>query len=169
MKKIMFLESIRGISALFVLLFHLKDTSNSVIIQNSEQIVATYKYEYTYGLSEVISKQHKILGEWYFCHQFDNKFIPVEHGDTITLKRYATTGNCTDLHYLNFFSNGSMDYSSDTTKLSGLPYPDNYKNWSLNERGIFFTKKNGLPSDAWKVLFKDDETLLLIYDWDRPE
>ena len=30
----MFLESIRGISALFVLLFHLKDTSNSVIIQN---------------------------------------------------------------------------------------------------------------------------------------
>ena len=34
MKKIMFLESIRGISALVVLLFHLKETSNSLIIQN---------------------------------------------------------------------------------------------------------------------------------------
>ncbi len=34
MKKIIFLESIRGISALFVLLFHLKETSSSFIIQN---------------------------------------------------------------------------------------------------------------------------------------
>ena len=34
MKKIRFLESIRGISALMVLLFHLKETSNSLIIQN---------------------------------------------------------------------------------------------------------------------------------------
>ena len=35
MKKIKFLESIRGISALMVLLFHLKEISNSLIIQNS--------------------------------------------------------------------------------------------------------------------------------------
>ena len=34
MKKIEFLESIRGISALIVLLFHLKEASSSVIIQN---------------------------------------------------------------------------------------------------------------------------------------
>jgi len=34
MKKIRFLESIRGISALVVLLFHLKDTTNSLLIHN---------------------------------------------------------------------------------------------------------------------------------------
>ena len=34
MKKIKFLESIRGISALIVLLFHLKDTTNSILIHN---------------------------------------------------------------------------------------------------------------------------------------
>ena len=34
MKKIRFLESLRGISALVVLLFHLKETSDSLIIQN---------------------------------------------------------------------------------------------------------------------------------------
>tara|TARA_B100001769_G_C22096418_1_gene591569 strand:- start:222 stop:1274 length:1053 start_codon:yes stop_codon:yes gene_type:complete len=34
MKKIRFLESIRGISALVVLLFHLKDTTNSILIHN---------------------------------------------------------------------------------------------------------------------------------------
>ena len=34
MKKIKFLESIRGISALVVLLFHLKDTTNSILIHN---------------------------------------------------------------------------------------------------------------------------------------
>jgi peptidoglycan/LPS O-acetylase OafA/YrhL len=34
MKKIRFLESIRGISALVVLLFHLKDSTNSLLIHN---------------------------------------------------------------------------------------------------------------------------------------
>ena len=83
--------------------------------------------------------------EWYFCHQFDNKFTPVEHVDTLTLKRYAPKGNCKDLYCVKIFSNGSLNYSSDITKL------------------------NGLPSDAWKVWFKGDESLLLIYDWKRLE
>ena len=34
MKKIIYLESIRGISALVVLLFHLKETTNSLLVQN---------------------------------------------------------------------------------------------------------------------------------------
>lgn len=142
---------------------------DSVIVQNSDRVLATYKYEYTYSLTEVISKQRKVVGHWHFCHQFDNKYLPIENGDTITLKRNTDAENCSDSHHLIINSNGTVEYSGDTLNIKGLPYPNNYKDWYLNERGIFFTMKDGLPLDAWKVQFMDNETLLLIYDWEVPD
>jgi hypothetical protein len=141
---------------------------DSIIVRNPEQSVTTYRYKYKYNLYQLSTERKALVGNWYFCYKFENQYQPTEVGDTIILRRTKEqdpiSSKCTDLHYLSLNMDMSLEYSSDTSKISGLPYPKNYNNWIYNDRGLYFSFKNGLPAEQWKVKFIDLNKLMLIYE-----
>ena len=93
MKKIKFLESIRGISALVVLLFHLKDTTNSILIHNDVNDARTSQLSrkinvYSFALKP---EEHQPSGTCNFS-RIDNAQLKTT-GTAQTLNVYAVNYN----------------------------------------------------------------------------